>query len=63
MTVPYAPCPVPGSDASQVAMKKQKAKVSKKPIMKKAKVGPGRVMPSKTVYLRPNQDREGKLAS
>jgi hypothetical protein len=47
MGVPYAPRPVVGSDASQVAMKKRKDEVSKKPIVKMAKVGLGQVMPSK----------------
>jgi hypothetical protein len=46
MGIPYAPQPVPGSDASQVAMKKRKAEVSKKPIMKRVKVGLSWVMTS-----------------
>jgi hypothetical protein len=47
MGVSYAPCPVLGSDASQEAVRKWKAEVLKKPIMKKVKVGLGRATPSK----------------
>jgi hypothetical protein len=46
MGIPYAPHPVPGSDASRVATKKRKAEVSKKHIMKRVKVGLSWVMPS-----------------
>jgi hypothetical protein len=49
MGVPYAPCPLPGSEASQAANKKRKAEVSKKLVAKKAKAGPGRAPLSKTV--------------
>jgi hypothetical protein len=37
MGVPYAPCPVTGSDASQEAARKQKTEVSKKPVAQKGK--------------------------
>jgi hypothetical protein len=39
MGVSYAPRPVPGSDDSQEVVRKRKSEVSKKPIVKKAKVG------------------------
>jgi hypothetical protein len=38
--VSCAPCPLPGSKASQAAIKKWKAEVSKKPAAKREKVGP-----------------------
>jgi hypothetical protein len=38
---PYAPRPLPSSEASHVAKKKWKAEVSKKLVAKRAKAGPG----------------------
>jgi hypothetical protein len=38
MRVPYSTRPLPGSETSQAAKKKQKAKVSRKPAAKKAKL-------------------------
>jgi hypothetical protein len=51
--VPYAPRPLPGSEASQLANKKQKAEVSKKLGAKRAKAGPGRAPPSKMALPPP----------
>jgi hypothetical protein len=51
MGVLYAPQPLPGSEASQAANKKWKAKVSKKPAAKKMKAGLGRAPSSKTTPL------------
>jgi hypothetical protein len=45
MGVSYAPRPLPGSKASQAAINKRKAEVSKKLAAKKVKVGPGRATP------------------
>jgi hypothetical protein len=47
MVVAYAPCPFPGSKASQATRDKQKAEVSKKPTAKRAKTGMSRATPSK----------------
>jgi hypothetical protein len=52
MGVSYAPHPLPGSKASQAAIKKRKAELSKKLVTKKAKAGLGRATPSKS---RPNK--------
>jgi hypothetical protein len=49
MGVPYAPYPLPGSVASQVAIKKRKVEVSKRSAVKKANVGPSQAVPSKVV--------------
>jgi hypothetical protein len=48
MGVSYAPCPLPSTKASQAAIKKWKAEVSKKPAEKKVKACPSRAAPSKT---------------
>jgi hypothetical protein len=61
MGVSYAPCPLPGSEASQTAIKKRKAKVSKKPTAKKAKVGPNRATPSKMVPPPPKMGLGKKI--
>jgi hypothetical protein len=53
MGVSYAPCSLPGSEASEAAIKKWKAKVSKKPTAKQAKAGANRATPSKMVSPPP----------
>jgi hypothetical protein len=49
MGVADGPPSLPGSEASQAARDKQKAKVSKKPAAKKAKINTDRVAPFKMV--------------
>jgi hypothetical protein len=52
MGVPYAPRSLPGTEAFQVAMKKQKAEMSKKPSVKKAKVAQGKAAPTMVAPLK-----------
>jgi hypothetical protein len=47
MRASYTPRPLPGSEASQAAIKKQKTEVSKKPTVKRAMADSGRATPSK----------------
>jgi hypothetical protein len=53
MGMSYTPRPLSGSKASQAAIKKQKAEVSKKPTVKRVKVDSGRATPSKTAPPSP----------
>jgi hypothetical protein len=48
MGVSYDPRPLPGTEASQAAIKKRKAEVSRRPAAKRAKGGPSRAMLTKT---------------
>jgi hypothetical protein len=63
MGVSYAPRPLPGSKASQAAIKKWKAKVSKKPAMKSAKAGLGLMMSFKTAPQPPPKMMPAKKIS
>jgi hypothetical protein len=51
--VSYAPRHLPGSEASQAAIRKQKAEVSKKPATKKAKAGPSKTQLSRSATPPP----------
>jgi hypothetical protein len=57
----YSPHPLPGSEASQEANKKQKAEVSKKPAAKRAKAGMSRAPPSKTAPPPPKTGPTQKI--
>jgi hypothetical protein len=62
MGVPYATRPLPGSKASQVAIKKWKAEVSKKPSAKRVKAGPSRAAPSKMAPPPPKSGLTKKIS-
>jgi hypothetical protein len=47
MGVPYTPHPLPGTEASQAAIKKWKAEVLRRPAVKRVKAGQSRATPSK----------------
>jgi hypothetical protein len=61
MGVSYAPHPLPGSEASQVANKKWKAEVSKKPASRRARAGSGHAPPSKTTPPPPKMGPTKKI--
>jgi hypothetical protein len=61
--VSYTPHPLPSSEASQVAIKKQKPEVSKKPVTKRAKAGLGRATPSKMAPAPPPKSELAKKIS
>jgi hypothetical protein len=61
MAVPYTPRPLPGSDVSQVANKKRKAEVSKKPSAKRVKAGPSQALQSTTVPPPPKTGLAKKI--
>jgi hypothetical protein len=61
MGVSYAPRPLPGSKASQVANKKRKAEVSKKSASKRLKASPSRALPSKAVLPPPKEESSKKV--
>jgi hypothetical protein len=62
MGVSYAPRPLPGFEASQAAVKKWKAKVSKKPTVKRAKAGPSQAMLSKMAPPPPKSGPAKKIS-
>jgi hypothetical protein len=62
MGVPYAPHPLPGSKASQATIKKRNAEMSKKPVVKRAKTGHVRAMPSKMVPPPPKSRPAKKIS-
>jgi pyruvate/2-oxoglutarate dehydrogenase complex dihydrolipoamide acyltransferase (E2) component len=61
MGVSYAPCPLPGSEASQAASKKWKVEVSKKTAAERAKAGPSQALPSKTAPPSPKMGPAKKV--
>jgi hypothetical protein len=61
MRVSYAPRPLLGSKVSQAAIKKWKAEVLMNPTAKKAKAGPNRATPSKTVPPPPKIGPTNKI--
>jgi hypothetical protein len=62
MVVPYAPHPLPSTEASQVSIKKWKAEVSKKLVAERAKAGPSRVTPSKMASPSPKLGPAKKIS-